>query len=321
MNEEFRIVENTLVEYKGHKRSYEIFKGDGDLMTQITTWYRDNIAQVTVPGGEIKKIAYKAFHDCPHLRKVHIGMGVREIDFGAFWGTNLEEIWLPKDIRFSADCFPVSDRKVTIHIDYSRGAWSVLKRAGFVLKNIRRDIFEKNVGLFLALKMAYRGQVKLNLDIINEEDVGDKEFAGMAIADVAVTFHSNIHASYIFERSMVTKVCIDKDVEYITPEAFSSSGDPFFEGTSIEEIVVVNGNPHFHDIDGVLFKSHQLIKFPDGRLLENNEYRIPATCSSVRAGAFNGCIGIERLYVPKTTILEQDALAGMFKLDLVYREA
>ena len=289
-------------------------------MSQITTWYCENIMHVTVPGGEIKKIAYKAFRNCPHLHKMHIDTGVREIDFGAFWGTNLEEIWLPKDIRFSVDCFPVSDRKVTIHVNYSRDAWPVLKRAGFVLKNIRRDTFEKNAGLFLALKMAYRGQVKLNLHIVDEEDVGDKEFAGMAITNVAVTFHSNIYARYIFERSMVTKICIEKDVEHITSEAFSSSGDPFFEGTSIEEIVVANGNPHFHDIDGVLFKNHQLIKFPEAKLLENNEYRIPTVCSSVCAGAFNGCIGIERLYVPKSTILEQDALAGMYKLNLVYRE-
>lgn len=322
MNKEFKVDENsTLVEYRGTKRSFEILRG-GDVISRITTWYRDNVTQVTVPGNIVKHIGFKAFKGCVDVREITLEEGVQSVELGAFWDTNLEELWMPHSMRsFSVDSLPIREQKVTLCVNYSRGAWAALKKAGFVLKKIPQVLWEKHSGLFIALKLAYKKAVRLNIHV-QGDDLANYEFLGMPI-DCTITFHSAIRAKYIFQRSMPTAVVIEKGVSYIDPDAFSSSGEVFFEDTSIEEFNVVTENPVFYSKDGVLYewRNHTLLRFPQGKiLLSDNCFCLPADTREVAAGAFDGAYTIEKLVIPKGVILMENALVNMPKLDVVWRE-
>ena len=274
---------------------------------------------MTVPG--IRHIDFKAFGDCTDLKTIVLSEGVASVELGAFWGADqLTDLYLPQTLRsFSADSLPVKSEKVILHVDYVQGGWRALQRAGFILKKLPKELFEQHAGLFIGLKLAYKRVAKLNLHVQHSENVRDKEFAAMPI-DCTVTFHDDIKSKYLFQRSMPSQIVVEEGVSYIDPDAFLSGGQFFLDDTNIEQIRVAP-NEHFYDVDGVLFsKDHKLLRFPQARLLANNTYSIPDTCTAVVAGAFAGSIGIENIYIPTDTALEQDALAAMPKLDKVFRE-
>lgn len=322
MNKEFKVDENsTLVEYRGTKRSFEILRG-GDVISRITTWYRDNVTQVTVPGNIVKHIGFKAFKGCVDVREITLEEGVQSVELGAFWDTNLEELWMPHSMRcFSADSLPIKDKKVTLHVNYSRGAWNALKRAGFVLRKIPKNLWESYSGLFIALKMSYKRLVNLTLHVRKAEDIADREFLGMPI-DCIVTFHDDIRAKYLFQRSMPSTVIIEKGVSHIVDDAFISGGEVFFEDTNIERIDVAPENPYFYSKEGVLFDRtrHALRRFPQGKILPDNKYILPGDTQEVVAGAFDGAYTIETLVIPEGVVLLENALANTPKLDAIWKE-
>ena len=324
MDESFKISNDaTLIEYRGNRRTFRIYR-EGDLLSEFSTWCTEGISQVTVPGDVVKHIDFKAFKNGVDLKEIILGEGVISVELGAFWGCdNLLDLWIGHSIRrFSVDALPVTDKKLTLHVNYARGAWKAMKRAGFVLRNIPKDLWEAHSGLFLALKMANQKVVNLNLHVQRAEDIADNEFLGMPF-DCTVTFHGDIRAKYLFQRSMPSAVVIEKRVSYINPDAFLSRGEVYFDGTNIKCINVVAENTFFYSKEGVLFdgKSHILIRFPQGKAdLLDGSYRIPADTKTVAAGAFDGAYTIVNLVVPKGVVLAEDALANMPKLELVCME-
>lgn len=322
MNNGFRIDnDGTLTEYLGEPKCFKVYR-DGDVVAKISSYFKDHIQTVSVPGGNIHKIGFKAFKDCS-VQTLKLEEGICAVELGAFWDCgSLKTLWMPHSMRsFSVDSLPIREQKVTLCVNYSRGAWAALKKAGFVLKKIPQALWEKHSGLFIALKLAYKKAVRLNIHV-QGDDLANYEFLGMPI-DCTITFHSAIRAKYIFQRSMPTAVVIEKGVSYIDPDAFSSSGEVFFEDTSIEEFNVVTENPVFYSKDGVLYewRNHTLLRFPQGKiLLSDNCFCLPADTREVAAGAFDGAYTIEKLVIPKGVILMENALVNMPKLDVVWRE-
>ena len=320
-NNAFKVKNGKLVQFRGRKWNYELFDADGEICGSFSTWDTRGVTEVTVPGN-IQHVDFKAFGDCTDLKTIVLSEGIKSVELGAFWGADqLTDLYIPhRSLRsFSADSLPVKSEKVTLHVDYVQGGWKALQKAGFVLKRLPKELFEQHSGLFIALKAAYKKIAKLNLHV--RSDLCDYEFVGMPI-DCTVTFHSDIKSKYLFQRSMPSQIVIEKGVSYIDPDSFLSGGQFFLDDTNIEHISVKN-NDYFYDVDGVLFgKNHsgrKLLRFPQARILTNNAYNIPCACT-VAAGAFAGSIGIESLYIPAGTVLEQDALAAVPKLDKVFRE-
>lgn len=321
MTNNFRIDnKGTLVEYLGERKSFFIYR-DGDLISEITSFYKENIQQITIP--KIREVGLYAFKGCHALKTIIFQEGLVALPLGSLWDCkNLENLWIPqKSLRhFSADALPIRDKKVTLHVNYSRGAWNVLKRAGFVLRRIPKDLWASHSGLFIALKMSYQRLVDLNLHVWRAEELGNREFLGMPI-DCTVTFHDDIRAKHLFQRSMPSTVVIEKGVSYIDDDAFLSGGEVYFEGTSIERIDVVEENPYFYSKEGVLFdRDHALRRFAQGKILPDNKYILPDDTQTVVAGAFDGAYTIETLVIPEGVVLLENALVNMPKLDAIWKE-
>lgn len=322
MNNNFRVdKDGTLIEYLGTPKSFTVLR-DGDVIAEISCYFKDNTKTVTVRGETIRKIGFKAFKDCS-VQTLKLEEGICAVDLGAFWDCDsLQTLWIPHSMRcFPVDSLPIREQKVTLCVNYARGAWTALKKAGFVLKRIPQALWEKYSGLYIALKLGYQRVVTLNIHVMGD-DLANYEFLGMPI-DCTVTFHSDIRAKYVFQKSMPSAVVIEKGVSYIDSDAFSSAGEIFFEDTSIEKIDVATENPLFYSKNGVLFerRNHTLLRFPQGKiLLADSCYCLPADTWEVAAGAFDGAYTIEKLVIPKGVTLLENALVNIPKLNVVWRE-
>lgn len=313
--------EGTLSKYLGEPKRFTVYREGGDIVAQIRAFFKNHIQTVFVPGETVRKIGYKAFKNCS-VETLRLEEGIRAVELGAFLDCpSLRTIWMPHSMQsFYSYCLPVRDEKVTICVRYARGAWKAFQKAGFTLKNIPRDLWQKHSGLFIALKLACQKAVSLNIHVYEEEDLSDYEFLGLHF-DCGFTFHSGIKAKFIFQKSMPRTVTIEKDVSYIDPQAFSSSGEVFFEDTSIERIDVALENPMFYSKDGILFdRDRSLLRFPQGKILHNGCFYIPDDTRAVAEGAFDGAYSLEKLVVPKGVVLMEGALVNTPNLEVVWRE-
>lgn len=88
----------------------------------------------------------------------------------------------------------------------------------------------------------------------------------------------------------ITSVSISASVEEI-------GGNPFVNGTMLENIFVDAQNTHFVAEDGVLFNKEQtkLISFPNGK---GGDYTIPDSVEKIETSAFNGCSRLTAVTIP-----------------------
>ena len=312
----------TLLEYRGEKKSFSVVSSeDGNVISEITSYYKEMIRSVTVPGSTIKTIGFFAFKGCTAMEKIVLQPGVEKIELGAFWHCdNLKELWIPSSsLKYvHADAFPV-DHKITVHVNYDcPGLWAQLKKANWRIRKVPRDIYEKHSGTLIGITLAYRKSINLVLHITG--DLNNYEFNGFPV-DCECVIEKDVYASNIFQCSAISRVQISKDVKFLHPDALSAGGE-YFEDTSLERISVDAENPYFYDIDGVLFEKHtnRLIRYPQLKFIDQNSYYVPESTACISAGAFHWCYGIENLYIPKHTTLEPNALCNLPKLDKVYRE-
>lgn len=321
MTGNFNIDKNgVLTEYRGEKKQFSIIS-NGDVVSEVTAFYKDKIQTVIIPGN-VKEIGFFAFKDCS-ARTIICQEGVQRIPLGAFWHCNsLCDVFLPQSIKqISPDAFPVRDTreaKVTIHANYVSGLWGHLKKANWLIRKVPKEIYENYSGTLLAMKLAYKRCANLVLHV--KGDLHDYEFDSYPV-DCQVVIEENICARYIFQCSAISRVHIAKDVNYIHQDTLSAAGE-YFEDTSLEAITVAAESQYFYDIDGVLFEkeTNRLIRYPQLMFLDQNTYYVPESTKSIGSGAFCWCYGIEFLYIPKHTSLEQDALCYIPKLDKVFRE-
>lgn len=280
MDDCFIINNGTLVKYRGELKRTAVYAA-GTLVAEVTERDAASVRSVIIPVG-VKKIAAGAFAQCP----------------------NLEELYLPKcGIRsMDADAFP---RSVTLHVHYTSGLWRELFRVRWRIDLLDTDIVRDNSAAVIALMMAHKEYVRLNLHL--GSDTKDCEFENFPIP-CSVTFEEDINGRHIFRGSRITRVFIGPNVKYIHPHAFKGS-NTLCSDTSLSEIHVDPKNREFHSIDGVLFKQNTLICYPQMRD-GGGIYRIPETTKKVRDLAFWGA-HLNALYIPYHTVLEERALFDM----------
>ena len=165
MNTSFVIENGKLVEYRGEKRNFSVLR-DGDVVAKISSYFKDNIQTVTVP-GTVRKIGFYAFKDCSSLKTIHLKEGVHILEMGCFWHCdNLEEVYFPHSLKqVSPDAFPVRSEKVTVHVDYVSGLWSALRAKKWLIRNVDKELFDRYSGVLIAMKMAYKRAINLVLHI------------------------------------------------------------------------------------------------------------------------------------------------------------
>ncbi len=316
MDKRFHVENGTLLEYRGEPKVFQIYHKNGDLVSQIKSYYKENVRKITVP-GEIRKIGFMAFHDMPHLEEIVLSKGINAIELGAFWKCGNLTIHFPHSLRrVSPDAFPIG-KKTTIHVTYVAGLWPALKKAKWVLSRV--PTYRQHSGVLVAMALAYKHtDIKLVLHV--KGDIGNREFEGFPV-NAEVILKEDIHAKRAFLCSAITDIVIDSNVQFLDSDCFSG-GAECYEDTSIESFRVHPENEHFYAREGVLFdkQTNQLVRFPQMKLLENNTYYVPEGTTGICNGAFSWAYGIEHIYLPSKCTMDYNSLSNIPHLDSVRRE-
>lgn len=310
--------DGTLIEYRGEQKHFTVLK-DGDVVANITSFYKNSIQTVFVPGETIRKIGFYAFKDCSSLKTIYLEEGVHALEMGCFWHCNLEEVYFPHSLKqVSPDAFPVRSEKVTVHVEYVAGLWSALRAKKWLIRNVDKELFNRYAGVLIAMKLAYKRVINLVLHIRN--DVKDQEFNGFPV-DCQVVIEEDIpSASRIFQCSAISKVMIGKNAQILNPDVFSG-GNEYYEDTSLEEFAVDPQNNSYYCIDGVLFNAkNELVRYPQMKLMDKNTYYVPAGTTAICDGAFSWAYGLENIYIGPDVEIRCNSFANTPKLDKVYRE-
>jgi hypothetical protein len=92
----------------------------------------------------------------------------------------------------------------------------------------------------------------------------------------------------------LTSVTISSGVDNVEPNVFNDC-------TNLASIRVVDDNPNFSSVDGVLFNKDrtELIRYT---ISEKKDYLIPPGVTAIRAGAFRDCIGLKSVIIPDGVI-------------------
>lgn len=276
MDDCFIINNGTLVKYRGELKRTAVYAA-GKLVAEVTERDAASVRSVTIP-DHVRSIAAGAFAHC----------------------ANLEEVFLPKGIRsMDADAF---SSPVTLHVQYTSGLWRELFRVRWKTEHLDADIVEANSSAILAMVLAFKGYVKLNLHL--GEDIRDCEFENFPLG-CAVTIEENIYARHIFRGSNITDVFIGPFVQYLHPHAFMGS-NALCSDTRLKAIHVDPKNEKFYSVDGVLFdRSNALICYPQLRN-DGGMYRVPETTAKIRDLAFWGA-KLTSIYLPYHTQVEDQA--------------
>ena len=276
MDDCFIINNGTLMKFRGELKRNAVYAA-GTLVAEVTE--RDVVRghSVTIPAG-VQKIASGAFAHCCNLQEVHLPKGIQSMD---------------------ADAFP---RSVTLHVQYTSGLWREIFRVRWRMDLLDADIARENSTAVIAMMLAKKGHVDLNLHL--GSDTKDCELETFPIP-CSVTFEEDIYGRHIFRGSKIKKLFIGPNVKYIHPHAFRGSNE-LCSDTSLKSIHVDTENEKFYSVDGVLFdRSDTLICYPQLRD-EGGAYRVPEITRKIRDLAFWGA-RLNTIYLPYHTQVEEQA--------------
>lgn len=122
-NNHLEVIENFLVN-KDNKEALIYFdRGKTDLVIpegieslseDLCRWDED-LVTVTLSEG-LKRINNYAFMECPNIREVRLPSTLEAIEWGAFSGTAIEQLIVPDNVSWLADCISNCPELKTVHI-------------------------------------------------------------------------------------------------------------------------------------------------------------------------------------------------------------
>ena len=95
-----------------------------------------------------------------------------------------------------------------------------------------------------------------------------------------------------YDTNLRDPIYIDENVEFLEPWAF------YF--TNAAEFIVDENNPYFCSVDGIIYTKDlkTLVAYPNKK--EGATFTIPSTVENISDFAFNNCLQLESLIIPKT---------------------
>lgn len=119
---------------------------------------------------------------------------------------------------------------------------------------------------------------------------------------------------FVFSDSSFKKITISAKVNNVKASMFNER----WNGTELEEIAVVDDNPHYTLKDGILYNKEmtKLIVCPTASKLSRVE--IPESVTVIGENAFLGCEHLEEVILPKGCLsIEDDAFCGCWNLQKI----
>ena len=155
------------------------------------------------------------------------------------------------------------------------------------MKNLETIILPKSLESF-DITNGFYGCTKLSKIIVEGDDENTKFHLPENIGKIAGPG---------FNGTSLTEINIGKNIKVISIESIRNT-------KKLELINVDSNNEKYSSIEGVLFNKEKtiLLYYPTNK--NDNEYQVPETVEKIGKNAFNDCIKLKKLYIPKNVIID-----------------
>ena len=239
----------------------------------------NKLKSINIPNG-VEKIGYGAFGECSALQSVILPDSLKQLNACAFFGCHsLKNIVLPATL---SEIHPSAFDRCSALKDY------FVAEGNNRYYSIDGVLFDKTANMLFRYPEGKRdSEYKIPQGIQN---IGVTAFAGCC---------------------MLKRIVLPASVEQI--------GDfTFVECKSLESISVDKNHPFYYDKDGVLFdKTGTLLIYPAGKTTP--EYAVPDWVKRIRERAFDSCLYLKKVSLPKSlSVLPEELFFGCKNLMSVY---
>ena len=227
----------------------------------------EEIREVVFP-STVKRIEAKAFYHCVNLKRISFSEGLCEIGDEAFWGAEIDKLILPSTLRrIGRGCFACCDS--LIELDLKCSQFSAADKAFYRCISLERVKLPDE--LTILPDGFFRGCTELDNLVLPEK--------------LEIIKTGSI--SYV---TRLMHINIPKSVRTIEEQAFSYS-------FGLTDIFVDPENPHYYDVDGVLFskEGNRLVHYPADKMLR--EYSTGDCVSTICNYAFMDAEHLESINI------------------------
>lgn len=266
----------------GDMYNYEYTWNDLRLVS-TAPWSSYNVKSVITQLG-VTSIGQHAFAGCQYLSSITLSNSIQTIHSGAFlWCTNLKSILIPASVHIIAsDAFQVCVRLEKIEVDANNIAYSSY---GGIL-------FDKNMRSLIVCPAGICASLLIPDGVLN---IYDSAFINCSGVDsVRLPDSLKTIGSSAFLNSGLTAITIPKNVKSI--------GDSAFVGCyTMDRIDVVQSNPYYSSVDGVLFNKEKtkLIQCPGNKA---GSYSVPDGVKTIAEYAFDECNRLISVSFPSNSV-------------------
>lgn len=255
------------------------------------------ITSITFPDA-LMIIAEAAFFNCVSLAKVTFGNGLKEIGRYAFNYCPLQTISVPSSVvSIDSNAFNSCDQLSSIEVDAMNQSY----------ESIDGVVFTRGGETLLIYPYANR-DVTYNIPD-GVESIASEAFQGSwELTKVVLPASLQAIGKAAFMYSGITVISIPNSVSLIADDAFTYCHE-------LERIDVDDDNPHYLDLDGVLYNSAgtELIHYPAKKV--DISYSVPANVHTIKEEAFAGQSFLSSLTFPNSLkVIENSAFSGCLQL-------
>ncbi|MBE6425447.1 MAG: hypothetical protein E7029_05575 [Planctomycetaceae bacterium] len=228
----------------------------------------EKLQTVTLP-KDLEKLGESMFNECWHLKSIQLPNKLKSIP-PAFSNAHVSSLEIPEGVtRIENNAFIGAYALTSLTLPDSL---EFIGESVFTGCNILKEInISKNHSHFKLVDGVLFSKDGKRLIFCPRNKTGEYKIPQGTVEVAHTAFHACTSLISVTIPASVSK--------------FSGHQEPFSGSTQLTEIIVEEGNEHYHSIDGVLFasKEKKLIQYPCAK---TGEYRIPEGTVAIGWGAF-----------------------------------
>lgn len=275
--------------------------------------YTGSATEVTIPSeidGYTVTSIYKVFYYNDIVNSVLVSDGIENISYSTFaYCEKLESIVIPKSVtNIESTAIIYCPSLEQIVVDSSNSVYDSRNNCNAIIETDSNILITGCINTIIP-----DGIVRIESDAFN----GCKGLKSISIPETVESI-----GSFAFHQTGLTSVFIPYSVEKIET-SYGTYHYPFYECSSLEEIIVDKNNPNYSSLDGVLFNKSktQLLNYPDGK--KDETYIIPDTVSQLSNNTeyayypFYNCAYLKNIIFPENvTFIDRTTTSYLMNLNV-----
>ncbi len=241
----------------------------------------DNLQEVSIPNS-ITSIPKRAFAWCYKLENISFSDSITIIDEFAFYFASISKLDIPNGVEYIGTHAFGSCKSLT-EVTISESVLTIHDAAFDFCGNLESFTVDENNRKYIS-----------DDGVVYSRDKSELVFYPIAKADFSFTVPESVNIirdrAFTYNKNIKT-INLTKNIRYIMDSAFCLC-------PALENIYVVEENPYYQSINGVLFNKeyNAVVKYPEGRT--DSEYFIPEGTLQIWKFSFAHCNNLVKLILP-----------------------